>query len=402
MGECAVDHGLVEHVERGVVSGASIAGGDADLVAGFLDRFDIEQVVVVVGVGARGPRLEPTGRDHVVEPRNLGGGQVAVVLGEQVAASGLDQTQAPLEHHVGGGGDLVAEWATGSDVLQAPAEAVLGGAGRERDSADAGVVRCDGAEVVGPVPDPARQLDRRRRTEVATRCGDGDSTGGERGQQHTVQPNRARIGSGETCQGAVGFGEQGIAGRSWREEALGRSEHDGDVDVEADGSGEGRRRDAMADTSLSGRCGVELGFQRRAEPVPGDRWADRVEVSEPVECTGERLVGPVLGLGEVLDRVAPEPLFELAVAPCSPLGPGARGARMSELVAQLADERSQRVGRLAPSAAGADGAESPVPVVVASHSGFSTDALPARRWQVLAVGIAQREVSQHVEQVAST
>ena len=60
LGQGAVDDGLVEQVERGVVRGSPVAGGDADLVAGFLDRLDVEQVVVEVGVRARRPRFEAT------------------------------------------------------------------------------------------------------------------------------------------------------------------------------------------------------------------------------------------------------------------------------------------------------------------------------------------------------
>ena len=290
----------------------------------------------------------------------------------------------------------------GSDVVRVIAEAVLGGARREHGRADPGVVRSDDTDVVGPRDDPARQLDRRRRTQVAAWRSDGDGAGGERGQQHSVQPHRAGIGGGEPCQRTVGFGEQRIAGRSWRQQSFGRAQHDRDVDVETNGSGEGCCGDAMADPSLPGRYGVEFGFESGSEPVPGDRWAHRVEVPEPVECTGECLIGPVLGFGEALDRVASETLFELVGAPRSPVGPGACGARMSELVAQLVDEGSQRIGCGAPPVAAADRAESPVPVVVASHTGFAADAFPARRGQVLAVGVAQRQVGHHVEQVAPT
>jgi hypothetical protein len=61
LGECAVDHGPVEQVERGVVRRAPVARCDADLVARLLDRFDIEQVVVEVGVRACRPRFEAAG-----------------------------------------------------------------------------------------------------------------------------------------------------------------------------------------------------------------------------------------------------------------------------------------------------------------------------------------------------
>ena len=58
LGERAVDHRLVEEIERRVVGRAAVAGGDADLVARLLDRLDVEQVPVEVGVRAGRPGFE--------------------------------------------------------------------------------------------------------------------------------------------------------------------------------------------------------------------------------------------------------------------------------------------------------------------------------------------------------
>ena len=57
--EVAGDDGAMEQVECGVVGRAPIAGGDADLVARFLDRVDLEEVVGEVRVGTGDPGLEP-------------------------------------------------------------------------------------------------------------------------------------------------------------------------------------------------------------------------------------------------------------------------------------------------------------------------------------------------------
>ncbi len=157
LGERALDDRPMEQVERCVVSGAPVACGDADRIARFLDRFDVEEVVVEVGVRTSGPRFESAGRDDVVEPGYLDRGQIAVVRGERIAVTRFDELDATLRDLVDA---IVGETVVGADVMQASAEAVFEGACRKRHRSDAGVVRRHGSVFVDPRGDPPGQLDR--------------------------------------------------------------------------------------------------------------------------------------------------------------------------------------------------------------------------------------------------
>ena len=238
----AVDDGLVEQVERAVVRRSPIAGGDADLVAGLLDRLDVEQVMVEVGVRACRPRFEAARRDRAGERGNGNSGQVAVVRGQRIARAGGEEAQPAQQHDVVGGDRGIGEPVAGGDVPGTASQTMIGGAGREGRRCNSGVVRCDDALIVGPRSDPPRELDRRRRAQVASWCGERDSAGGEGGQQHPVQPNRAGVGGGKPSDGTVGIGEQRVARGSRGQHPLGRTEHDGNVDVESGGACERCRR----------------------------------------------------------------------------------------------------------------------------------------------------------------
>ena len=61
LGELAGDDRAVEPIECGVVEAAALEGGDRDLVVGFVDREEMQQVAHEVRVRATRPALEPAG-----------------------------------------------------------------------------------------------------------------------------------------------------------------------------------------------------------------------------------------------------------------------------------------------------------------------------------------------------
>src|SRR5690606_1573312 len=119
--------------------------------------------------------------------------------------------------------------------------------------------------------------------------------------------------------------------------------------------------DAVADATTPPGRRLELGFERGPELMARHRFADRVEVPQPVERARQRLPRPIFGVGQTLERMAPDPAFELIGAPLGPIPPAARRGRVAEFVAEVGDEGAERRGGRGPAFVVGERAETAMP-----------------------------------------
>ena len=252
-----VDDGPMEEVESVVVGRAAVERGDRDVVVGLVDGTNSKEVAHEVRVGAGRPRLETARRHRVGEWRQAGAGQIAVVDRQGGGTSGIDAVDTSTEHDVVARPGGVDQLAARMDMGVAGSQTMLGRTRRELGCFEPGMVRCDVMDVdvfrgvCGPVGDPSRGLQLAGRPKVAAGDGQGHGTRRHDGEQQTMEADGARVGGGQPGDRAVVLGQQRVGRRRRWQHAFGGAEHDDDVDVEADRTGEWADGDAVADPSLA-------------------------------------------------------------------------------------------------------------------------------------------------------